>query len=60
MKVVVFTAKLDPTIKARSFAAGASAFVSKMSRVDDLLSTITRLCADAPSDAPASESARVP
>jgi DNA-binding NarL/FixJ family response regulator len=58
IKVIVFTARLDPTLKNRSVAAGASAFVSKMSRVDDLLSTITRLCADAPSGAPASEESR--
>ena len=60
MKVIVFTGKLDATVQARAFAAGASAFVSKMSRDNDLLSTIKRLCAGTPSDAPAAESARVP
>ena len=46
MKVIVFTAMNDPEIKQRSFDLGASAFVSKLARDGDLLSTVRRLCAD--------------
>jgi DNA-binding NarL/FixJ family response regulator len=45
MRVIVFTAMSDPDISQRSFAVGASAFVSKLAAVD-LLSTIRRLCPD--------------
>ena len=46
IKVIVFTAMSDPEIRQRSFEAGASAFVSKLGRADDLRSTIARVCAD--------------
>jgi DNA-binding NarL/FixJ family response regulator len=46
MKIIVFTAMSDPDVRQRSFAVGASAFVSKLARADDLRSTIKRLCAD--------------
>ena len=46
MKVIVFTAMNDPEIKQRSFDLGASAFVSKLARDGDLLSTVRRLCVD--------------
>ena len=46
MKVIVFTAMSDPEIEQRSFAVGASAFVSKLGHADDLRSTIKRLCVD--------------
>ena len=45
MKVIMFTAMNDPQASQAFFAAGASAFVSKLASVD-LLSTIKRLCAD--------------
>jgi CheY-like chemotaxis protein len=45
MRVIVFTAMSDPDISQRSFAVGASAFVSKLAAID-LLSTIKRLCPD--------------
>ena len=46
IKVIVFTALDDSAVRERSIAAGASAFVSKLARADDLRSTIKRLCAD--------------
>ena len=46
MKVIVFTAMGGADIAQLSFAAGASAFVSKLEFANDLLSTIKRLCAD--------------
>ena len=46
IRVIVFTAMTDPDIKEQAFAAGASAFVSKLAGADELLSTITRLCDD--------------
>ena len=45
MRVIIFTAMNDPDVREESFAAGASAFVPKMSTDGDLLSTIERLCA---------------
>ena len=45
MRVIVFTAMSDPDISQRSFAVGASAFVSKLAAID-LLSTVKRLCPD--------------
>ena len=47
MKVIVFTAMTEPGVRQQAFAAGASAFVSKMANVDELLSTVKRLCVDA-------------
>jgi DNA-binding NarL/FixJ family response regulator len=46
IKVIVFTAMSDAEIEQRSFAVGASAFVSKLGHADDLRSTIKRLCVD--------------
>jgi DNA-binding NarL/FixJ family response regulator len=46
IKVIVFTALNDPEVRQRSFAVGASAFVSKLALVDDLLSAIKRLRVD--------------
>ena len=46
IKVIVFTAMIEPGVRQQSFAAGASAFVSKMASVDELLSTVKRLCID--------------
>jgi DNA-binding NarL/FixJ family response regulator len=43
MKIIVFTAVLDPAVEHQSFAAGASAFVSKLAGAGELVSTITRL-----------------
>jgi CheY-like chemotaxis protein len=45
LKVIMFTALDDPTVREACFQAGASAFVSKHA-ADDLLSTIARLCSD--------------
>ena len=45
MKVIVFTAMDDPSLRQAFVEAGASAFVSKLASVD-LLSTIKRLCVD--------------
>lgn len=42
-KVIVFTAVTDPEIRQRSLAVGASAFVSKLGPVNELLSAIKRL-----------------
>jgi CheY-like chemotaxis protein len=42
IKVIMFTVEADPAIKQRAFAAGASAFVSKLA-VDDLLVAIKDL-----------------
>jgi CheY-like chemotaxis protein len=42
-KVVMFTAMNDPDVRQQSFAAGASAFVPKMTGDGDLLSEIERL-----------------
>ena len=42
-KVIVFTAVTDPEVRERSLAVGASAFVSKLGPVTDLLSAIKRL-----------------
>jgi DNA-binding NarL/FixJ family response regulator len=41
-KVIVFTAMNDPEIRERSLAVGASAFVSKLARVGELISAIQR------------------
>jgi CheY-like chemotaxis protein len=43
IRVIVFTAMNDPDVRERSFAFGASAFVSKMAH-GDLLSAVKRLC----------------
>ena len=43
MKVIVFTAVTDPEVRQRSLAVGASAFVSKLGPVTDLLSAVKRL-----------------
>ena len=48
IKVIVFTAVLDPATEDRAIAAGASAFVSKFAGAGDLLSTIERLGAGRP------------
>jgi len=45
VKVVVFTATIDPEIKQHFLTAGASAFVSKTG-VEDLLSAIKRVAID--------------
>ena len=45
MKVIMFTAGEEPNVSPAFFAAGASAFISKLSSVE-LLSTIKRLCID--------------
>ena len=45
-KVIVFTAVTDPEVRQRSLAVGASAFVSKLGPVTDLLSAIKRLSAE--------------
>ena len=42
-KIIVFTAVTDPEVRQRSLAVGASAFVSKLGPVTDLLSAIQRL-----------------
>ena len=42
-KVIVFTAVTDPEVRQRSLAVGASAFVSKLGPVTDLLAAIKRL-----------------
>ena len=39
-RVIVFTALNDPDVRERSLAVGASAFVSKLARVGDLISAI--------------------
>jgi DNA-binding NarL/FixJ family response regulator len=44
-KVIMFTIPSDPHASRAFFAAGASAFVSKLAAAD-LLSTIKRLCVD--------------
>ena len=46
IKVIVFTAMIEPGVRQQSFAAGASAFVSKMASVDELISTVKRLCVE--------------
>ena len=43
IKIIVFTAMLDPAVRDKSFAAGASAFVSKLAGAGELLSTIKTL-----------------
>ena len=45
VKIVVFTATIDPDIRQQFLEAGASAFVSKTG-VEDLLSAIKRLSID--------------
>jgi two-component system response regulator DegU len=45
-KVIMFSATDDPHARQRSFEVGASAFVSKWTGGEDLLSTIKRLCDD--------------
>jgi CheY-like chemotaxis protein len=45
MKVIMFTAMADPDAGQAFVEAGAYAFVSKLAS-DDLVSIITRLCAD--------------
>jgi len=42
-KIIVFTAVTDPEVRQRSLAVGASAFVSKLGPVTDLLAAIKRL-----------------
>lgn len=44
-KVIVFTAVTDPEVRQRSLAVGASAFVSKLAPVNDLLSAIKSVSA---------------
>ena len=46
VKVIVFSAMIDPDVMRRSFEVGASAFVSKLAANGELLSTIKRLCID--------------
>ena len=46
MKVIVFTAMIDPDVGQRCFAVGASASVSKLAAAGDLLSAIKRLSAE--------------
>jgi DNA-binding NarL/FixJ family response regulator len=46
MKVIVFTAVIDPAVRERTLAVGASAFVSKLASVEDLRSAIKRVCVD--------------
>jgi DNA-binding NarL/FixJ family response regulator len=48
IKVIVFTAMIDPATKNRALAAGASAFVSKLAGAEDLLSALERLSAGLP------------
>ena len=43
MKVVVFTAMIDREVEQRSYAVGASAFVSKLASVDALRSAVRRV-----------------
>jgi two-component system invasion response regulator UvrY len=43
IKVIMFTAMSEEDVKEQSFAAGASAFVSKLAAGGDLLSAINRL-----------------
>ena len=45
-KIIVFTAMDDPEVRQRALAVGAAAFVSKLAAVDELRSTIKRLCTD--------------
>ena len=47
IKVIVFTAVTDPEVRQRSLASGASAFVSKLGPVTDLLSAVKRLSVEA-------------
>ena len=49
IKVIMFTAAVDRTLREAFFAAGASAFISKLAS-HELLSTIKRLCVG-PADA---------
>ena len=42
-KVIVFSAVSEPAVQQRSFEVGASAYVVKGGRDEDLLSTVTRL-----------------
>jgi DNA-binding NarL/FixJ family response regulator len=42
-KVIVFTAVTDPEVRQRSLEVGASAFISKLGPVTDLLAAIKRL-----------------
>ena len=44
IKIIVFTAMSEQDVGEQSFAAGASAFVSKLARPGELLSAINRLC----------------
>ena len=46
MKVVIFTGVNDDYVSQAAFAAGASAFVCKLTAGDQLLAAIKRLCAD--------------
>ena len=46
VKIVVFTAMIDFEVEQRSFAVGASAFVSKLAPVEDLRSAVQRVCGD--------------
>ena len=43
IRVIVFTAHVDPHLVERSLAVGASAFVSKLGDNGDLLSTVKRV-----------------
>jgi CheY-like chemotaxis protein len=43
IKIIMFTAMSEEDVKEQSFAAGASAFVSKLAAGGDLLSAINRL-----------------
>ena len=57
MKVIMFTAMVDPNVGQAFVEAGACAFVSKLASVD-LLSIIKRLCAEPDADARGPDSAR--
>ena len=46
MKVIIFTGVNDEYVSQASFAAGASAFVCKLTAGDDLLAAIKRLSVD--------------
>jgi CheY-like chemotaxis protein len=43
IKIIMFTAMSEEDVKEQSFAAGASAFVSKLAAGGDLLAAINRL-----------------
>ena len=47
-KVIVFTAMNDPSLRARAFELGASAFVCKVATDGDLLAAVHCLCEEEP------------